>query len=113
MSKPIYGTPCKSSDVCTESNISEALQLLRSIIRNMRTAIERFYNSAFGVAPVVANMRMTATLPTSIVMRLRWIDNNPDTKFDKTNPYHLDGLKFVYNINNRDWRTDPLFIAMG
>ncbi len=93
--------------------MENALQKLASILQKLRTVIERFYNPAAGVAPVVANMTMRAGVSTAVLMRLLWVDANPGVKYDKTNPTHLDGLKFIFNLNNRDWRKDPMFIALG
>lgn len=89
------------------------LEVLYSVLENLKTAIQRFYNTSFGVAPVVANMTMRAAVSTPVFMRLRWIDENPGVKFDKTNLAHRDGLKFIYNLYNRDWTKDPLFKAIS
>ena len=114
--RPIYGISKKLETECIclpEVSPIIGLQLLHAYLENLKTAIERFYNSAFGIAPVVANMTMRAVVATPVLMRIHWVKENPGVKFDKTNPIHKDGLKFIYNINNRDWRSDPLFKALG
>lgn len=114
--RPIYGISKKQEADCScipEVSPIIGLRLLQTYLENLKVAIDRFYNSMFGIAPIVANMTMRATVATPVFMRLRWIDENPGIKFDKTNPAHRDGLKFIYNIHNRDWRLDPLFKKTG
>lgn len=109
---PIYGMSKKKYSECEcVPYVSPliALTTLKSVLENIRLAIERFYNPFFGVAPIVANMSMKAYVSTPVFMRFLWIKENPNIKFDKTNPIHLDDLKFIYNLNNKDWRNDPLF----
>lgn len=75
--------------------------------------IDKFYNPFFGVAEVIGVMTMKAKVSTPMFIRLRWIEEHPNTKFDKTNATHLDDIRFLYNIYNKDWRTDPMFIALA
>ena len=115
-SRPIYGISKKMEAECVclpEVSPIIGLQLLNAYLENLKITIDRFYNSAFGIAPVVANMSMRAVVPTPVLMRINWVKENPGVKFDKTNLAHRDGLKFIYNLNNRDWRQDPLFKALG
>jgi hypothetical protein len=114
-SRPIYGISKKldSSCIC-EPTVSPlvALSTLQGILADLRVALERFYNQTFGIAPLAADMSMRAVVSTPVFMRMLWIKENPGVKFDKTNLTHLNGLKFIYNLQNRDWRNDPLFKAI-
>lgn len=112
MSRPIYGIstrPEVSCDCIADPPPTVALLKLLAIIQGFRTAVQRFYDQTYGVAPVVANMRMSAVVSTPVLVRLRWIELNPGVVFNKNNLAHLDGIKFIYNLINRDWHTDPLF----
>jgi hypothetical protein len=115
-SRPIYGLPKKKDTRCIcvpEVSPLVGLIALKRVLDNLEIIIDRFYNTSFGIAPVVANMTMRGFVSTPVFMRLRWIDENPGVKFDKMNLVHRDGLKFIYNINNRDWRLDPLFKVLS
>ena len=115
-SRPIYGLSKKKDTGCIcvpEVSPLVGLIALRRVLDNLEIIIDRFYNSSFGIAPVTANMTMRAVVSTPVFMRLQWLDENKGVKFDKTNSVHRDGLKFIYNINNRDWRLDPLFKKLG
>ena len=114
--RPIYGISKKQEAACIcipEVSPIIGLQLLHTYLEHLKTTIDRFYNPSFGIAPIIATMRMSAVVATPVFMRLRWIDENPGVKFDKMNSSHRDGLKFIYNIYNRDWRKDPLFKTLG
>lgn len=75
--------------------------------------INNFYNPAFGVAEVIGNLTMTAKVSFPVFIRLKWIETHPNTKFDKKNPAHLDDIRFLYNLANKDWRKDPMFISLA
>lgn len=116
--KPIYGMGRKNGngDGCyciPETPPATTLTMLLSILTKLRSTIEKFYNPFQGVANVVGIMTMRAVVSTPVFMRLKWIEEHPGVKFDKTNPTHLDDIKFLYNITNQDWRKDPLFKAIG
>jgi hypothetical protein len=64
------------------------------------------------MSEVVGNMKMTATVSTPVFIRFKWIESHPGVKFNKTNPAHVDDIKFLYNIYNKDWTKDPLFKAI-
>lgn len=115
MARPVYGLGPNGLGDCwcvPETPYKDTLLLFKSVLTNLRTAIERFYNSTLGVAPVVANMSMKAFVSTPVFVRMRWIEENPGIRFNKWNPAHRDGIKFIYNLINKDWRTDPMFRAM-
>jgi len=114
--RPIYGISNARTTGChcvPDPPLANALLGLQSILVKLRTVIDKFFNPFFGVSQVVGTMTMKATVPTVVFMRLKWIETHPNTKFDKTNPTHLDDIKFLYNLDNKDWRTDPLFKALG
>lgn len=111
MSRPIYGLSAKAGEVCCVPEVppEAALTKFLVILSSLRTAIERFYDTFFGVAPVVANMSMSARAPITVVVRVRWMNENPGVKFNSTNIAHIEAIKFIYNLAGKDWRTDPLF----
>lgn len=116
MARPIYGISKKLLDSCNcipETPPSVSLNLLKSILTSLRTAIDRFYNPFFGVAQVIGNMSMSASVPTVIYVRIIWVNTHSGTKFDKTNTIHLEDLKFIYNNIGMDWHQDPLASFMA
>lgn len=116
VSKPIYGMTRSTSDGCNcvpDPLPSVALTSFLKILSRLRTVINQFYNPFFGVAQVIGSMTMSAKVSTPVFIRFKWIESNPNTKFNKTNPTHLDDIKFLYNIYNKDWKEDPLFKAMA
>ena len=115
VSKPIYGMTRSTSDGCNcvpDPLPTVALTSLLTILSRLRTVIDQFYNPFFGMAQVIGAMRMSAKVSTPVFIRLKWIEAHPQVKFDKTNPSHVDDIKFLYNIYNKDWHTDPLFKAV-
>lgn len=112
MLRPIYGVGNTTTNGCIcipDPPFTVALIKLRTILGKLRSVIEKFYNPFFGISQVIGKMSMSARVSTVVFIRLKWIETNPDVKFDKTNPTHLDDIRFIYNILNKDWHTDPLF----
>jgi hypothetical protein len=116
MSRPIYGVSKRNNDPCNcvpETPPSVTLATFLGVLASLRTIIDRFYNAFSGVAQIVGTMTMSAKVPTPVFMRLYWIEEHKGIKFDKHNPTHLDDLKFIYNLYDKDWSDDPMFKAMG
>lgn len=116
MSRPIYGISKRDNDPCNcvpETPPSVTLTTFLGILTSLRRVIDKLYNSFSGVAQIVGTLSMSAKVPTPIFMRFKWIEDHPNTKFDKQNAEHRDDLKFIYNLYNKDWRDDPMFKAMG
>ena len=114
--RPIYGISSGLGNGChcvPDPPLSNALLKLRSVLEKLRTVIDRFYNPFFGVAQVVGVMSMSAKVSLPVLIRLKWIEEHPNTKFDKTNVAHLDDIRFLYNLANKDWKTDPMFVELG
>jgi hypothetical protein len=114
--RPIYGISSALGNGChcvPDPPLSNALLKLRSVLEKLRTVIDQFYNPFFGVAQVVGVMTMSAKVSLPVFIRLKWIEEHPNTKFDKTNATHLDDIRFLYNIANKDWHTDPIFNVLG
>jgi len=113
--RPIYGISSALANGChcvPDPPLSNALLKLRSVLEKLRSVIDKFYNPFFGMAEVIGNMSMSAKVSFPVFIRLKWIEEHPNTKFDKTNATHLDDIRFLYNLYNKDWRTDPMFIAL-
>jgi hypothetical protein len=130
----IYGSFSGGSDAPICCNAIEpsvpplaVLEQLMFIIQNMKTAISQFYPRAMGLAPIVGNMSMSAGLPFVVLVRMKWIElygketvvaadgsfENVIVPFNKYSETHRLQLKDLYLAAGRDWRTDPMFIALG
>jgi hypothetical protein len=116
MSRPIYGIANRDNDPCNcvpETPPSVTLSTFLGILASLRNVIDKFYNPFMGVADVVGRLTMSASVPTTIFMRLKWIEGHPGVKFDKQNEEHHKDLKFLYNVYNQKWCDDPMFKALG
>jgi hypothetical protein len=118
MSRPIYGISKRVSDACNcvpDIPLTTSLQSFKLFLSKLRDVIANFYNPTLGVADVRGNMTMTAAVSTVVYVRLVWVQmpNHTDVKFDKTNPIHLEDLKFIYNNIGKDWLQDPLASFMA
>ena len=118
MARPIYGiskNPLASCNCVPDVSPLVTLTLLKNILSSIRLTIERFYDPFMGVTRCIANMTMSATVPTVIYVRLVWVKlpTHTGVKFDKTNPIHLEDLKFIYNNLGKDWHQDPLASFMA
>lgn len=103
------------------------LEQLMMIIQKMKITVERFYPRAMAVAMIIGRMGFSASVPFVVSVRLKWIDQygtktiagengvieNITVKFDKNSEVHRLQLKDLYLSAGMDWRTDPMFIALG
>ena len=89
-----------------------SLSLLLNVLAQLKTTIAAFYPMSSTVAPIMGNMRMTATVNFIIISRLLWIEQskqyNNGEKFNLTFARHRNQLKLIYDEAGRDWNTDPV-----
>lgn len=103
------------------------LQQIAAMVEAMKSAIEKFYPATSAVAQLVADMSVRAFVPFVVGVRLIWIkryakqtilNEQGETveitqTFDNYSEVHRLQLKDLYLAAGRDWRTDPMFIALG
>jgi hypothetical protein len=103
------------------------LQQIAAMVEAMKSAIEKFYPAAQSVSTYVGLISTKAYLPFVIAVRLEWVaryskqtilNEQGETvevtqKFDNYSEVHRLQLKDLYLSFGRDWRTDPMFIALG
>jgi hypothetical protein len=105
----------------------QILQQMVALIEKMKSAIEKFYPAGQSISQYIGEIKLSIRLPFTVIVRLRWIelyatetivdiDGNISTikkPFDKNSEVHHLQLKDLYLAAGRDWRTDPMFIALG
>ena len=128
--QPIYGNigPTQCCTVVQPSIPPIAiLQQIAAMVEAMKSAIEKFYPATSAIAQLVADMNVRVFVPFVVGVRLAWIkryakqtilNEQGETvevtqTFDNYSEVHRLQLKDLYLAAGRDWRTDPMFIALG